>query len=279
MTDSHDSICLIVLQLNVACCIRNLLQNSVSRSYLHSEQRPVHATMASRFGSSFDRKAPLAVRWRNLDGNLHCSLTLALALWLMVGAARAAGDEFFARSKAHSMCANQESVRKCLDAAYDQLDETLKSIDEARSYLRSHPKLHGFETELVRLHALLDKRAGYESVVTHLLREDCGTELESGWNEQDCIGDLQFVPEFKSVVADMYVARIKRVAEDEQLLLTQEERVAHIIYLHRKLMDELNKQIEQRHDIKAGHWIDQRYLKRRLSTINLTAAFENEESS
>lgn len=187
-----------------------------------------------------------------------------------------AADEFFSRTVVDS-CSSDESVRRCLGSMFDKLTTLNEAIARSRERVSSNTKLLGFEEELIELHAELDQRAGVESIITHLLREDCDFEPESGWSETSCMEDLEHIPRFDRTMMEIYVAKMRQYLEDSSLILQPEDRLANVIHLQAKLNYELRAQVEFREQIKAGFWIDERYAKRRQAAIKMSQALLGNE--
>lgn len=111
-------------------------------------------------------------------------------------------DEFFPRTVVDS-CGSDESVRRCLSHTFDRLASINDSVDKSRQRVSSNTKLLGFEHELIELHATLDQKAGTESIITHLLREDCQLEPESGWDEASCKEDSEHIPRYNRSMMEL----------------------------------------------------------------------------
>lgn len=197
------------------------------------------------------------------------NLGLILLTFMVLSDGAWSADEFFPRAVVDS-CGSDESVRRCLTHMFDKLDSINKAIDVSRQRIISNTKFLGFEHELIGLHANLDQKAGLESVITHLLREDCQFEPESGWNESSCMEDFEHIPRFDRSVMEIYVDKMREYLENGELILHPEDRLAHAIHLQAKLNNELRKQVEFRDHTKAGFWIDERYAKRRQAAINMS---------
>lgn len=193
---------------------------------------------------------------------------ILLTFMVLADGARSA-DEFFPRTVVDT-CSSDESVRRCLTFMFDKLGSINDAIEVSRERISSNMKFLGFEHELIELHANLDQKAGTESVITHLLREDCQFEPESGWSEASCKEDYDHIPRFNRSMMELYVNTMRHYLENASLGLHTEDRLANAIYLQAKLNAEFKEQIEFRELIKAGFWIDERYAKRRQAAITMS---------
>lgn len=207
---------------------------------------------------------------------LPISLIISLVLLTQGGAANAA-DEFWTRKVIES-CKASEEVKNCMSDVFDKLEATEKAIENSREFLKDNLKISDIPDELDRLHKNLDKKAGYESIITHLLREDCNEDVETGWDEQSCKDDPNYIPEFDRSMIEVYKSAIKEYLTPINLPIGQEKRTANVLFLLGKLENEFRRQEDERDRIKAGFWLTARYAQRRSAANNLAASMLTDDA-
>lgn len=213
-----------------------------------------------------------------LNKSLPISLVIINLVLLAQGGAANASDEFWSRKVIES-CRASEAVKSCMAEVFDKLEATEKAIEDSRQFLKDNLKISDIPDELDRLHKNLDKKAGFESIITHLLREDCNDDLESGWNEQSCKDDPNYVPEFDRSMIEVYKSAIKEHLSPINLPINQEKRTGNILYLLGKLENEFKRQEDERDRIKAGFWLTARYDQRRSATNKLATSILGDQAT
>lgn len=211
-----------------------------------------------------------------MDIKLPLSYIICLLLLVPCDTANGA-DEFWTR-KSIETCKAPEPLKNCMSDIFDKLEATDKAIEASREFLKSNSKVTDIADELDRLHKNLDKKAGFEAIITHLLREDCDGILETGWDEQSCKDDPNHIPEFDRTMIEVYKSSIEEYLSPINVPVGQEKRTGNVLFTLGKLQKEFMKQEDERERIKAGFWLTARYAQRRLAVNKLASSILDDEA-